>query len=43
MVSPLMKHCKSSNGVSVEIPYLAVTKYFPEVRDVGFDKVPGVG
>ena len=28
MVSPLMKHCKSSNGVSVEIPYLAITKHF---------------
>ena len=43
MVSPLLKHCKSSTGVSVEIPYLAVSEYFPEVRDVGFDKVPGVG
>ena len=29
--------------VIVEIPYLAISKYFPEVRDVGFDKVPGVG
>ena len=28
MVSPLLKHCKSSTGVSVEIPYLAITKHF---------------
>ena len=28
----------------IEIPYLALTiKKLPEVRDVGFDKVPGVG
>ena len=27
----------------VEIPYLTITKHFPEVRDVGFDEVPGVG
>ena len=27
----------------IEIPYLALTKDLPEVRDVGFDKVPGVG
>ena len=36
MVSPLLKHCKSSTGVSVEIPYLAITKHFlrPEMLDL---------
>ena len=36
MVSPLLKHCKSSTGVSVEIPYLAVTEHFlrPEMLDL---------
>ena len=27
----------------IEIPYLALTKDLPGVRDVCFDKVPGVG
>ena len=26
-----------------EIPYLVLSKDFAEVRDAGFDKVPGVG
>ena len=41
----LSMHCNNRNcGTAIiEIPYLALTKKLPEVRDVGFDKVPGVG